>query len=152
MLDCGRVEAGEKVVVIGGGLTGAESAYELAKSGKDVTIIEMRGDEALLDGASLINKFSLQSLLMKNRVKIITNTKLEEITEKGVRTIDRTFNWNEIEADTVVLAIGMKPNKDIVNKLRGSVLPTEVAVIGDCNSIGNVFTAVHQGFDAAINI
>ena len=64
----------------------------------------MMGPEALLNGASLINKFSLQSLFMKYHIKVVTNTKLEEITDSGIKTINSKFQWSEFEADTVVLA------------------------------------------------
>jgi 2,4-dienoyl-CoA reductase-like NADH-dependent reductase (Old Yellow Enzyme family)/NADPH-dependent 2,4-dienoyl-CoA reductase/sulfur reductase-like enzyme len=151
-VDCGRVSVGQKVIVVGGGLTGAECAYNLALKGKEVTIIEMMGPESLLAGASLINSFSLRSLLAKNNVKIMTNTKLEAVTEKGIKTIDNRFCWKEYEADTVVLALGMKPRRDIVSDLRFTIAPTEVSIIGDCRSIGNVFSAVHEGFDTAAAI
>ncbi|HCX64120.1 MAG TPA: hypothetical protein DHN33_02775 [Eubacteriaceae bacterium] len=151
-VDCGKVQVGQKVVIVGGGLTGAESAYALAKEGKDVTIIEMQGPQALLNGASLINKFSLQSLLGKYGVKIVTNTKLEEVTDVGVRTINGSFQWKEYEADTIVLALGMVPLKEKVSTLRRLLPETEVHVIGDCYEIGNVFTAVHAGFDVGAEL
>lgn len=151
-VDCGRVPVGDKVVVVGGGLTGAESAVDLAMKGKDVTLIEMKGPEALLSGSSLINKFSLQSLLMKHGVKVVTNTKLEEITDKGVKTINSNFQWIEYEADTVALALGMRPRKDVINNLRHAIPETEVYIIGDGKAIGNVYSAVHAGFDTAAEI
>ncbi|MCM8711204.1 FAD-dependent oxidoreductase [Clostridium sp. SYSU_GA19001] len=151
-VDCGRVETGQKVIVVGGGLTGAESALALAMKGKDVTLIEMMGADALLNGASLINKFSLQSLLAKYGVKIVTNTKLEEVTDKGIKTINSKFQWKEYEADTVVLALGMKPRKDKVEQLRHLIPETEVYIIGDSNYVGNVYSAVHAGFDTAAEI
>lgn len=151
-VDSGKVEVGQKVVVVGGGLTGAESALALAMKGKDVTLIEMMGPEALLNGSSLINRFSLQTLLAKYGVKIVTNTKLEEVTDKGIKTINSKFQWKEYEADTVVLALGMRPRKDKVEELRHIIPETEVYVIGDCNYIGNVYSAVHAGFDTAAEI
>jgi NADPH-dependent 2,4-dienoyl-CoA reductase/sulfur reductase-like enzyme len=151
-IDCGRVEVGQKVIVVGGGLTGAESAVDLAMKGKDVTLLEMQGPEALLNGAALINKFALQSLLMKHGVKVVTNTKLEEITDKGIKTINSRFQWKEFEADTIALALGMRPRKDVVNSLRHLIPETEVYVIGDCHRIGNVYSAVHAGFDTAAEI
>ncbi len=151
-VDCGRVEVGHKVIVIGGGLTGAESAVALAMAGKDVTLVEMQGTEALLNGASLINRFSLQSLLVKHQVKVITNTKLEEIIDKGIRTINHRFEWKDYEADTVAIAIGMKSRREVVAKLRHELPETEVYVIGDGKEIGNVFTAVHAGFNTAAEI
>jgi len=151
-VDCGRVPVGQKVIVIGGGLTGAESAVDLAMKGKDVTLLEMQGPEALLNGSSLINRFSLQSLMIKYGVKVITNTKLEEITDKGIKTINSKFQWKEFEADTVALALGMKPRKDTIAALRHAIPETEVYVIGDGKQIGNVYTAVHAGFDTAAEI
>ncbi len=151
-IDCGRAEAGQKVIIIGGGLTGAESAVALAMEGKDVTLVEMQGPEALLNGAALINKFSLQSLMAKHKVKVITNTKLEAITDKGIKTINSRFEWRNYEADTVAFAVGMKPLKNTVAALRSELPQTEVYVIGDCNEIGNVFTAVHAGFNTAAEL
>lgn len=151
-VDCGRVPVGNKVIVVGGGLTGAESAVDLAMQGKDVTLLEMQGPDALLNGSSLINKFSLQSLLMKHGVKVITNTKLEEITDKGIKTINSRFQWKEYEADTVALALGMRPRKDVIASLRHAIPETEVYVIGDGKQIGNVYSAVHAGFDTAAEI
>lgn len=151
-VDCGRVPVGKKVIVVGGGLTGAESAVDLAMKGKDVTLLEMQGPEALLNGSSLINRFSLQSLLMKHGVKVVTNTKLEEITDKGIKTINSRFIWKEYEADTVALALGMRPRKDVIASLRHAIPETEVYVIGDGKQIGNVYSAVHAGFDTAAEI
>ena len=151
-VDCGRVPVGNKVIVVGGGLTGAESAVDLAMQGKDVTLLEMQGPDALLNGSSLINKFSLQSLLMKHGVKVVTNTKLEEITDKGIKTINSRFQWKEYEADTVALALGMRPRKDVIASLRHAIPETEVYVIGDGKQIGNEYSAVHAGFDTAAEI
>jgi len=89
---------------------------------------------------------------MKHGVKVITNTKLEEITDKGIKTINSKFQWKEFEADTVALALGMKPRKDTIATLRHAIPETEVYVIGDGKQIGNVYTAVHAGFDTAAEI
>ncbi|MDU2489822.1 MAG: FAD-dependent oxidoreductase [Clostridium celatum] len=151
-VDGGKVEVGNKVIVIGGGLTGSETAYSLAKKGKDVTIVEMQGPDALLNGASLITKFSLQSKLAETGVKILTNTKLEEITDEGIRTINTRLQWQDLKADTVVLALGVRPCKDKVNELRELLPQMQVHIIGDCNNIGNVYTASHAGFDVAAEI
>lgn len=151
-VDCGRASVGQKVVVAGGGMTGAETAVDLAMKGKDVTLLEMQGPDALLSGSSLINRFSLQSLLGKHGVKVVANTKLEEITDKGIRTINSRFQWKEYEADTVVLALGMRPRRDKIDELRHLLPETEVHVIGDGRQIGNIYAAVHAGFDTAAEI
>lgn len=117
-----------------------------------MTIVEMQGPEALLNGASLITKFSLQSKLAETKVKIITNTKLEEITDEGIRAINTRLQWQNIEADSVVLALGVRPLKDKVNELRDLLPQMQVHIIGDCQKIGNVYSASHAGFDAAAEI
>ena len=131
-IDCGRIEVGQKVIVVGGGLTGAESALALAMAGKNVTLLEMQGPEALLNGASLINRFSLQSLLAEYKVNIVTNTKLEEVTDWGIKTINSKFQWQEFKADTIVLALGMRPRREKISELRHVIPETEVYIIGDC--------------------
>ncbi len=151
-VDCGKVTVGQKVVVIGGGLTGAETALALAQQGKEVTLLEMQGPEMLLHGSSLINRFALQSLLMKHRVTVVPHTKVEEITDTGVKTINSKFQWKHFEADTVALALGMKPRKETIEALRNLVPATEVYLIGDGQQVGNVYTAVHAGFDTAVEI
>lgn len=151
-IDCGRVQVGKKVIVIGGGLTGAESALALAMEGKEVTLLEMQGSEALLNGSSLINKFSLQSLLAEHKVRVVTNTKLEEVTDRGIKTINSKFQWQEFEADTIALALGMRPRRETVAELRHVIPETEIYIIGDCKQIGNVYSAVHAGFDTAVEM
>ncbi|MBU3158509.1 hypothetical protein KPL37_01825 [Clostridium frigoris] len=89
---------------------------------------------------------------MKHHIKVVTNTKLEEITEKGIKTINSKFQWKEYEADTVVLALGMRARKDKIEELRHLIPETEVYIIGDGHQIGNVYSAVHVGFDTAVEI
>lgn len=151
-VDCGRAEVGQKVVVVGGGLTGAESALALAMEGKEVTLLEMQGHDMLLNGSSLINRFALQSLLMRNKVKVVAHTKLEAIEANAVKTINHKLQWQTMEADTVVLALGMKPRKASIEALRHCLPETEVYVIGDGHQVGNVYTAVHAGFDTAVEL
>ena len=52
----GRKEVGDKVVIIGGGLTGCEIAYELYLQGKHPTIVEMKDDLIAVKGVCLDRK------------------------------------------------------------------------------------------------
>ena len=51
----GKQEVGENVVIIGGGLTGCEIAYELYLQGKKPTIVEMQNDLITTKGVCLAN-------------------------------------------------------------------------------------------------
>jgi len=136
----GKVNAGPKVVVIGGGRTGAETAHHLALQFKKVTIVEM-GRGVALDAASNTRR-QLLSFLDKRNVNIMTNTTVTEITGSGVRVKGKTEI--EIPADTVVLAIGVKPDNRLAEELKNAGF--QVVVIGDAEKAGSVMEAVAQGF------
>ena len=73
----GKVSVGNKVIVVGGGLVGCETALHLAKQGKDVTIIEALPDIAL--GEPFINRLAIMKLLKKYNVKLLTRNPVVEI-------------------------------------------------------------------------
>ncbi|HQP00583.1 MAG TPA: FAD-dependent oxidoreductase, partial [Caldisericia bacterium] len=85
----GNKEVGEKVVVVGGGLVGCETALWLAQQGKKVTIVEMLSD-LMIAGLPVphANRIMLIDLLKFNKVEVITNHSLMEVTDEGVNLID----------------------------------------------------------------
>jgi len=151
-VDSGKVEVGKNVIVVGAGLTGVETALNLAQQGKKVTIIEMMGPEVIAKDATMINRNYLLVQLAELKIQVITNTKLEAITDTGIRTIDKNFNSKDYPADTIVLAAGMKARKDKVNELRRLIPETEVFIIGDCYQPRKILNATHDGFNSAVEI
>jgi len=137
----GKVKVGSKIVVIGGGKTGAETAHHLALHLKKVTLVEMQRGIALDAGAN--PRRQLVSFLEKRNVNIMTNTTVTEITEKSVKVKGKTEI--EIPADTVILAIGTKSENRLAQELKSAGL--EVKVIGDADKVATVLEAVEQGFD-----
>ena len=69
-------------------LTGGETALGLARQGKTVTVVEMLGKEALGRDGSPIAITGLFELLKESGVKIVTNTRMQAMTNCGVKTID----------------------------------------------------------------
>ncbi len=151
-VDAGKAKVGQKVIVIGAGLTGIETAISLAAEGRSVTVVEMLGPEIVLAEAPSAHKFYLIDRIKEYAIPIVTNTKIEEITEKGVKGIGRDFRWREYEADTVVLAVGMRPRKEKVAELRRLLPETEVFVVGDCYKPRRLFDANHDGFNAVCEL
>jgi len=135
----GKREAGEKVVVVGGGEVGAELAWFLAEQGKKVTIVEMTYGVA--NDMNMFSRFYLVDKLAELGIEILTNTTAKEITGKGVVTVDINGNKQVIEADTVVLAVGFSSNNELGEKLRGKI--PEVYTIGDCMELGKIWGAIH---------
>ena len=137
----GKKKAGDKVVIIGGGEVGCEVAWHLAEQGKKVAIVEM-----LYSLASDMNMFSqlyLQNKLAELGIEIRLGTTAQEINDRGIVAVDMEGNRQEIEADTVVVAMGFESENSLERKLKGKV--PELYTIGDCVKPGKIQGAVHDG-------
>lgn len=141
------IEIGNKVVVVGGGLVGCETALHLAQQGKDITVIEMMDDVAA--DANPIHKNALM-IELSELVKLQKSTKCAEITDDGVIGLAYDGDKKLFEADTVIVAVGMKSRSRMVEELRD--LAPEFAVAGDCVKPKKVMQAIRSGYDAAMNI
>ncbi|HCX64137.1 MAG TPA: NADH:flavin oxidoreductase, partial [Eubacteriaceae bacterium] len=151
--DRGLVETGNKIVVIGAGAIGVETAIGLSASGKDVEIIEMAGDLNHLMMNSSNTMEDLMDMIQKQQIPIHLNTRLKEIKSDRIICDHRqTGDETEYFSDTVLLAVGMKPRWDLVDQLRNSAPETEVFVIGDAVEVATLFEAVNSGFKAAAAI
>lgn len=78
------METGDTVAIAGAGMTGMEAAFSLAKNGKKVTRIDMLKRNELGAGATKMNIIVIQEMLDNKGVRILDQTKLEWITEKGI--------------------------------------------------------------------
>ncbi len=146
----GTKPVGEKVAVIGGGLTGCEIAYELAKEGKTPIIIEMLDGILKVPGLSASNKNMLLELLKYYEIEIHTNAKAKEIRPDGV-CIEVNGKEEFVEADSVVCSAGYDSCCVISPDMYVDVAP-EVYSIGDCKCVGNVMGVVHDAYEVAYKI
>jgi NADPH-dependent 2,4-dienoyl-CoA reductase/sulfur reductase-like enzyme len=142
----GKVEVGEKVVIVGGGMVGCETAEYLAEKGRKVTVIEMLPDIAI-DMETFSRIFLLERLTQKN-VRLMTNTKVKEITKNGVIIVNQREEI--LEADTVVLAVGSKPNTKLLEELEGKF--PEVYAVGDCVEPRRCLEAIHEAWNVAFEL
>ena len=136
----GKREIGKSVVVAGAGLIGCETALYLAKKGKKVTIA---GGRRLAHDMVWGNALDLIKLLDDHDVKIFNNQRIVRITERGVDSADQHF-----DADTLVLAVGMKSNSEIPLETLARRIP-EVYTIGDCVRPRHVMSAIWEGYRTA---
>jgi len=143
-----KCKAGNRVVVVGGGQTGAETANYLAHyAKKQVTIVEM-GPKIVADGepspALFLNKY-----LKQNNVAVYTNSKVKEITDEGV-VVAQSDGEITLPADTVVIAAGVKVNKAFADQIAELGIPMVAA--GDANTAKNGLKNIQEGFLAGIQI
>ncbi|MFC1981119.1 FAD-dependent oxidoreductase [Chloroflexota bacterium] len=140
----GRKEVGETVVVIGGGSVGCETALYLAQKGRKLTVVA-RHDAAR--DMHWLNRSHLLKLLADADVKISTNTGIREITDEGVAVVDEHGEGSTLECDTVVLALGSRPDGGLFQALEGKV--PDVYAVGDCVEPRKVMDAIWEGFRIA---
>ena len=157
-------KVGEKIVIIGGGPVGCETALHIAELGKqDITVIEM-GDILMPETLYVDRYYTLWFMekeydratavevnKAKDRehpIKSMVKTTCTEITPEGVRVRDANGEEKLIPADTVVLAIGMRPDFKDRDSFYGTAF--DVINAGDCNGRGQtVYNATSSGFFAA---
>jgi 2-enoate reductase len=134
---------GRKPVILGGGITGCEVALYLAQQKRDVTIVEkLPGLMGLEEVGYGYTTAVLTRMLRESGVRACLNSEVLEVTPS---TALITFGGMEIEveADTLVLSTGLKPDQNLVDPLVSGC--SESYVIGDCASPGRIFDAIHDG-------
>jgi 2-enoate reductase len=137
---------GKSAVIVGGGLVGCETALHLAQNGVKVTIVEILNSVArdMVWG----NALDLIKLLDDNNVEIFTNTYPLKITETGANLANHLGEEKTIEADTIILAVGMKSSNSISAEALVYKL-SEVYMIGDCVKPRHVLDAIREGYRTA---
>jgi 2,4-dienoyl-CoA reductase-like NADH-dependent reductase (Old Yellow Enzyme family)/NADPH-dependent 2,4-dienoyl-CoA reductase/sulfur reductase-like enzyme len=160
-------KVGETVVVVGAGDVGMEAAIDFAAQGKKVEIIDILERGGGFFGGSgspssmhfdknvpenYYKRQSLASILSDMKIEVQWGTALSEVTDTGV-TVTKDGKSKKIKADTVLLAMGVKPRAAVAESLRHCAPETEVFVVGDAKQVGgNVSFAVNGAFQAALHI
>ncbi|MDD3841452.1 MAG: FAD-dependent oxidoreductase [Bacilli bacterium] len=141
----GKVDVGENPVVIGGGLTGCEIAYELCLKGKKPTIVEMKNDLIAVKGVCLANSSYLRDYFALHHTSIHLETMVKEIKNGAVVVVDKEGTESTIPASGVISSIGYIPSP--LSK-KGK----HVHLVGDCNGVGNLRTVIWRAWDVAMKI
>lgn len=148
-----NVKPGKKVVVVGGGMTGCELAYDLAAYEHcDVTLVEAL-DSVMSSGPVVPKavKTMLLDLLDHYNVKIMAGNAIAAVNDGGavIRSM-ASGTETTLEADTVVMAIGLRPRGNMTAELAGSGI--QVYTTGDALQVGNIRTCVSGAYEIARNI
>lgn len=152
----GQAKVGKTVVVAGGGEVGIETADFIMEkhSVESLSLVEMLDDLGPdmnpMDLALLFFNESIFPKHFRSGLRIMTGTKIKEITDTGVLVLDKTLNEYEIEADTVVLAMGYKANQELYNELKEQY--PEIYLVGDAVRARKIFDAVYQANYFARNL
>lgn len=146
----GKKSVGDKVVIIGGGMVGCEVAdYLCSEKGKtDVAMLEMLPKIAVDVGPTL--RWVVRKRIAEFNVKVKTNTRVTEITDKGVKSVcgcDAEF----YDADTVVIAAGHEADAKLAKVIEDKS-DIDFVIIGDSLRVATIAEAVEAGFRIGLKI
>jgi 2,4-dienoyl-CoA reductase-like NADH-dependent reductase (Old Yellow Enzyme family)/thioredoxin reductase len=143
-----EADVGKRVLVVGAGGIGAEVADYVSEMGKEVTLVEML--EEIASDLVVHLKHYLTQRLTEKGVSVLTSTRVKELG-RGYAVVEDTSGTRKIDGfDTIVLAVGSKPDDRIAKSLEGKV--PELHVIGDASEAREALEAVYEGEEIALRI
>ena len=142
---------GQRVVVIGGGQVGCETALHLADKGIDVSIIEMQ--DSLCPEASKTCADEIRILLEENsHFTAILGAKCKCVEKNAVTYTDAEGAEHTVKCDTVILAAGMRAKSALADSFATECDVPEWAEIGDCVRARTVEEATAEAYNAAMEL
>ena len=148
----GRAFPGRKVVIIGGGSVGCETADYLAPivndrfpRNRDITVIEM-ADEIMLKEAGAVRS-NLVLRMMKKGIHIITKATVDRVEESAIHYTQGGNSYVIDDADTLVFATGYKVDPAMEEMLKAA--GATYHMVGDAGAVGNLKDAISTGYEIA---
>ncbi|MGV8026541.1 MAG: FAD-dependent oxidoreductase [Anaerolineaceae bacterium] len=137
------------VVIIGGGAIGSEIGLELSNRANKVTIIEQ--NSALAERSNWLYRQGLYNALKDcHNLTAKLETTVKEIKKDGVVVVDKDGIEEFIPAKYVLLAVGMKPKKDLAASFFD--ITPETSIIGDCSRVAQILEATNDAYFIASNL
>ncbi len=144
----GKGFPGRKVVILGGGSVGCETADYLAPliddrfpANREVTVIEMT--DTLMAGEGGPAKSALTQRLMRKGVNLVLNGIVTNVDETTITYQKDGVEHTIFDADTLVFAVGYTPVP---------VIHEKAVRIGDCDRVGNLKDAITGAYTAVKNL
>lgn len=145
----GRSFPGRKIVIIGGGSVGCETADYLAPlvndhfpRNRDVTVIEMAQEVMMKESGP--GRSLLVQRMIKKGVKILVNAKVEAVEENKIKYSQNGIEHVIDDADTLVFASGYQTDDYFENMLKKAKMTYHI--IGDAHQVGNIKDAISEAY------
>ena len=143
----GTREVGHRVVMLGVGLVGSETALHLAETGHKVTLVGRK--PTIMKGVAATDFLAYSERIAQTDMEVCTSTTPLEIVEDGVM-VEHKGQKRKIEADTVLYAFGAKPEQDLYNALKEQ--GKEVYLVGDALHPDKIMDAIHTGYRLGLKL
>lgn len=141
--------SGEKLAVVGSGMTGIETAHLLAANQNQVTIFEMADEigpgiyfQNLIDGLNHLKALD---------VKMYPNHKLTEIDgASAIFENTKTQATEKYDFDRIIISLGTRSNLELIDEIKANF--ERVEVLGDAQKAGRIRNAIETGFVKAYEL
>lgn len=151
----GKAFAGRKVVVIGGGSVGCETADYLAPlvndlfpRNREIILLEMADGIMLQESGP--GRSLLTQRMMKKGIQIHCKAKVEKVEAEKIYYTENGEEHCILDADTLVLAMGYRPDSKLEETLKKANVSYHL--IGDAKKVGNIKDAITEGYQIAREI
>ena len=142
----GKVEVGQNVVIIGGGMVGCETGHYLVERGKTVIITEIL--KRMANDMFFMARRRLMDGLRDKKVTMLTSATCEEIGGASVFVTTPEGERKTIPADTIIVAAGYTPDDRLYKALEGKV--PEVYCIGNSAKPRKILEANSEGYQTGL--
>ncbi|MFZ5974722.1 MAG: FAD-dependent oxidoreductase, partial [Bacillota bacterium] len=139
---------GKRIVIIGGGNVGCETALYLLQYQNMITILEML--DKVSGGQEGTHRTRDLEIMKQGGVNIQTLATVQKVTEAGVEYIDKEGKACRADADLVVVSTGQRPvGIELAQALEERGINVKRA--GDSMQIGKIRSNIRSGFLAGYN-
>lgn len=136
---------GERVLVIGGGLTGCEIAYDLSLQGKKPIIVELLNDLMACKGLSLANSSYLRDYFRTNKTEVYLESKVKEINGNEATITDKNEVPTKVTFDSIIYSVGYLPSPLTENG-------KNIHIVGDSLEVGNLKTTIWSSYKTCMKL
>ena len=148
----GKAFPGRKIVIIGGGSVGCETAdylaplvYDRLPRNRKVTVIEMAPEIMATETGA--GRSLLVQRMMNKGIELICSAKVEKVEEDKIYYSKDGEIHCIADADTLIFAVGYRTDNALADTLKE--LQMTYHTIGDANNVGTIKDAIHAGYDIA---
>jgi len=138
---------GEKIIILGAGSVGLETAEYFAGKGKKITIVEIQENVGMKMPS--LTKVPLLLNLQESGVTILTKALVREITPEGI-TFEHQGMIKWLRCDTIIVCTGGQTDNGLTRQLKSA--GQCVYSVGSCRVPGDILTAIHDGFWTGLKI
>lgn len=139
---------GKRVAIIGGGLVGLELAEFLIDRGRETVVLEQ--GPSLGRELAIVRRWRVLDILRRHDVGLHTSVTIDSIDNKAVHYTDSEGQAHCLPVDSVILAVGAKPDDHFAKTLGSAGIP--IHSVGDGAELGYIEGAIRSGMMAGLAV